>query len=73
MVKVSPEGAFLKVSFQQVWEIARVPTDNRLWRPFKLAYAPDGLAQHYWDIEVVLGTSGQLERVTMIYKPPAPF
>lgn len=73
MVKVSPRDAFLQVSFQQVWQIERVPTDNRLWQPFKLAYAPDGLGQLYWDIEVVLGASGQLERVTMIYKPPAPF
>jgi hypothetical protein len=73
MIKVSPRDAFLQVSFQQVWEIERVPTDNRLWQPFKLAYAPDGLGQLYWDIEVVLGASGQLERVTMIYKPPAPF
>lgn len=73
MVKTSPQDAFLQVSFQQVWEITRVPTDNRLWQTFKLAYAPDGLGQPYWDIEVVLGTSGQLERVTMIYKPPAPF
>jgi hypothetical protein len=73
MTKVSPRDAFLRVPFQQVWEIERVPTDNRLWQPFKLAYAPDGLGKLYWDIEVVLGADGQLERVTMNYKPPAPF
>lgn len=73
MTKVSPRDAFLQVPFQQVWEIERVPTDNRLWQPFKLAYAPDGLGKLYWDIEVVLGANGQLERVTMNYKPPAPF
>jgi hypothetical protein len=32
-----------------------------------------GLGQLYWDIEVVLGFDGNIERVLMIYKPPAPF
>lgn len=73
MTKVSPRDAFLQVSFEEVWEIERVTTDNRLWQPFKLAYAPNGLGQLYWDIEVVLGANGQIERVMMIYKPPAPF
>jgi hypothetical protein len=63
----------LQSSFQQVWKIERAPTDNRLWQPFRLSYAPNGLGQPYWDIEVVLGFHGQLERVTMNYKPPAPF
>ena len=71
--KVPPREAFLQVPFKKVWDIERVHTDNRLWQPYKLAYSPDGLGQPYWDIEVALGFDGNIERVLMIYKPPAPF
>jgi hypothetical protein len=73
MTKVSPREAFLQVAFEKAWSIERVPTQNRLWQPYKLAYAPNGLGQLYWEIEVVMGFYGQIERVSMIYKPPAPF
>jgi hypothetical protein len=70
--KVSPREAFLQVPFRSVWEVERVRTDNELWQPYRLAYAPDGLGKLYWDIEVVLGLEGQIERVSMTYKSPAP-
>ena len=70
---ISPREAFLSVPFDEVWKIQRVRTDNGLWQPYKLAYAPKGLGQLYWDIEVVLGINGNIERVQMVYKPPAPF
>jgi hypothetical protein len=70
--KVSPREAFLQVPFRSVWEVERVPTDNELWQPYMLAYAPDGLGKLYWEIEVVLGIEGQIERVSMTYKSPAP-
>jgi hypothetical protein len=70
--KVSPREAFLQVPFRSVWEVERVRTDNELWQPYRLAYAPDGLGKLYWDIEVVLGFEGQIERVSMTYKSPAP-
>ncbi len=73
MVKVSPRDAFLKIPFKEVWDIEKVRTDNRLWQPYKLAYAPNGLGQLYWDIEVVIGNDGNIERVMMTYKSPAPF
>lgn len=73
MTKVSPRDAFLEVPFKKVWDIEKVRTDNRLWQPYSLAYAPTGRGQLYWDIEVVLGINGNIERVLMIYKPPAPF
>ena len=69
--QVSPRDAFLQVQFEEVWQIERGPRDNPLWQPYKLAYAPNGLGQLYWDIEVVLGMDGNIERVLMIYKPPA--
>ena len=73
MTKSPPRDAFLQVPFQQVWNIERVRTDNRLWQPYRLSYAPNGLGQLYWDIEVVLGFNGEIQRVLMVYKPPAPF
>ena len=73
MTKSSPREVFLRVPFDAVWDIERVRTDNRLWQPYRLAYAPNGLGQLYWDIEVVLGFNGNIERVLMVYKPPAPF
>ena len=50
--KVSPRTAFLQVPFEKVWHMKRVRTDNRLWQPYRLAYAPSGLGRLYWDIEV---------------------
>src|SRR4030095_854306 len=73
MTNSPPRGAFLQVPFKEVWNIERVRTDNRLWQPYRLAYAPNGLGQLYWDIEVVLGINGDIQRVLMTYKPPAPF
>ncbi len=40
---------------------------------YSLAYSPNGLGQLYWEIEVALGFNGDIERVLMTYKPPAPF
>ena len=70
---ISPREAFMVVPFDQVWRIERVRTDNGLWQPYKLAYAPKGMGQLYWDIEVVLGINGNIERELMVYNPPAPF
>ena len=70
---ISPRHAFLAVPFDDVWDIKRVHSDNPLWQPYRLAYAPNGLGHLYWDIEVVLAINGDIERVLMTYKPPAPF
>ncbi|MEP4893743.1 hypothetical protein [Parasphingorhabdus sp.] len=71
--KVSARDVFLSVPFQEVWEVKRIVSDNRLSQPFRLSYAPNGLGKLFWDITVVVGFSGQIERVEMIYKAPAPF
>jgi hypothetical protein len=73
MIKSSPRDVFLQVPFNQVWNIERVRTDNRLWQPYRLAYSPNGLGRIYWEIEVALGFNGDIQRVLMTYKPPAPF
>tara|TARA_R110000824_G_scaffold55506_6_gene152867 strand:+ start:1393 stop:1842 length:450 start_codon:yes stop_codon:yes gene_type:complete len=71
--KISPRDAFLSIPFQEVWDIRRVATDSSLRQPFRLSYAPNGLGQLYWDIEVAVGFSGHIESVKMTYKVPAPF
>lgn len=70
---IPPRGAFLNIRFADVWNIERVGTDTRLWDPYRLSYSPNGLGQLYWDIEVVLGFNGNIEKVTMYYRSPAPF
>ena len=70
---IPPREAFLSTRFADVWNIERLETDTRLWNPYRLSYAPNGLGQLYWDIEVVLGFNGDIEKVTMLYRPPAPF
>ena len=71
--RITPRDAFLQVRFNEVWAITRGRTDNRLWRPYRLSYSPNGLGRLYWDIEVALGINGNLQRVLMIYQAPAPF
>lgn len=71
--EISPREAFLGLPLNQVWRIERVDSNNPLWRPFRLTYAPNGPGKSYWDVEVVLGAGGQLERVTMVYKVPPPY
>ena len=71
MTKSSPRDVFLKTPFQKVWNLERVPNEYRL--TYLLAYSPDGPGQLYWEIEVALGSDGDVERVQMTYKPPAPF
>ena len=72
MTRVSPREAFLQMKFETAFIIERVPTDNLLWQPYKLAVT-DRPGKLVWDIEVVLGSTGTIERVEMLYKPPAPF
>lgn len=71
--KVSPRDAFLQLPFSRVWNVERVRSDNKLAQPYRLAYAPDGLGKRYWDIEVILNINADIDRVTMTYRPPAPF
>lgn len=69
---ISPLEAFMRVPFNEVWKVDRV-TSTGAGSAYRLAYAPDGLGQRYWNIEVRLGASGTLEEVTLTYIPPAPF
>jgi hypothetical protein len=73
MTETSPRASFLGLPLDRVFSVERVPTDNRLWRPHRLVIAPDGPGRLIWDVEVVLGATGNVERVQMIYRPPPPF
>lgn len=67
-----PREVFLAVPFNEVWQIRQEASNSSLVR-YRLAYAPDGLGQPYWDIEAMVSRSGKLEAVTLTYLPPAPF
>ncbi len=71
--RMSPRDAFLRLPFDRVWRIERIRHDNRALQTHRLAYAPNGLGQLYWDIEVMSGLEGRIERVVMTYKAPPPF
>ncbi len=70
--RMSPRDAFLRLPFERVWRIERMRHDNRALQTHRLAYAPNGLGQLYWDIEVMSGLEGRIKRVVMTYKAPAP-
>ena len=71
--ETSPRAAFLALPLDNVFSVERVPTDNRLWRPHRLVIAPDGPGRLIWNVEVVLGITGNIERVQMVHRPPPPF
>ena len=72
MTKISPREAFLRMPFEKAFIVHRVKTDNRLWRPYKIAIKPVGTGRFIWRVEVVRGFSDNLERVEMFYGPPPP-
>jgi hypothetical protein len=73
MTTTSPRDAFLNVSFDQPFSMERWPSDNPGWRPYRLTLTPNGVGNLLWDVYVVLGFNGQIERIEMFYRPPHPF
>ncbi|HYC98088.1 hypothetical protein [Brevundimonas sp.] len=73
MTAMSPRDAFLNASFDQPASMLRQPTDNPSWRPYRLTLTPNGVGNLLWDVEVVLGFNGQIERIEMFYRYPPPF
>lgn len=71
--RISAIDAFMQIPFKQVWSIRRNHDGTGRRQPFVLAYAPKGLGQPYWEITVIEGFDGRLERVQMLYRAPAPF
>lgn len=73
MTRTSPRDAFLRLPLAKSFSVERKATDNKLWQPYRLIVLPDGPGKLLWDVEVVLGINGQIERIEMLYRPPAPF
>ncbi len=73
MARVAPRDAFLRLPLAKTFSVERKATDNKLWQPYRIIVLPDGPGKLLWDVEVVLGVNGQIERIEMLYRPPAPF
>ena len=73
MTSTAPRDAFLRLPLAKTFSVERKATDNKLWQPYRLIVLPDGPGKLLWDVEVVLGINGQIERIEMLYRPPAPF
>ena len=73
MTRVAPRDAFLRLPLAKIFSVERKATDNKLWQPYRIIVVPDGPGKLLWDVEVVLGFNGQIERIEMLYRPPAPF
>lgn len=71
--EISPRQAFLDADFDRPFDIDRPPIENRLWKPYAITLLPNGPGEPVWDVEVVLGVNDQIERIEMVYRPPAPF
>lgn len=73
MTRKAPRDAFLRLPLAKTFSVERKATDNKLWQPYRIIVLPDGPGKLLWDVEVVLGINGQIERIEMLYRPPAPF
>lgn len=73
MTRTTPRDAFLRLPLAKTFSVERKATDNKLWQPYRIIVLPDGPGKLLWDVEVVLGINGQIERIEMLYRPPAPF
>ena len=73
VLRLSPRDAFLQVPFKEVWNVERVGPADKLFQHYRLSYAPNGLGQLYWEIEVNVMFQKRVTRIEMTYKSPAPF
>ena len=73
MTRTTPRDAFLGLPLAKIFSVERKTSTNKLWQPYRIIMLPDGPGKLLWDVEVVLGINGQIERIEMLYRPPAPF
>jgi hypothetical protein len=69
--KIAPRDVFLALSFETPFSIENKSTGNRLWQPYRFEIM--GERSLVWQVDVVLGINGNLERVEMLARPPHPF
>jgi hypothetical protein len=72
MTRMAPRESFLGLRFGNAFSIERVRTDNPLWQPFRIVIV-ERPGQPIWNVEVVRGVNGNVERVEMAYEPAPPF
>jgi len=70
--QVAPRRAFLDMSFDRPWSVEREPAAG-LWQPYELRYFPPGPHSLMWKVNVIVGQTGELIRVEMLYTAPPPF
>lgn len=73
MAGIAPREAFIALPLDRTLRFERKSSSSKLWRPYRLIILPEGPGKLLWDVEVVLGFNGQIERIEMLYRPPAPF
>tara|TARA_R110002167_G_scaffold9558_14_gene44225 strand:+ start:1376 stop:1990 length:615 start_codon:yes stop_codon:yes gene_type:complete len=73
MTMTSPREAFLSVDFSHPFTVERVSPADSPRKTYRMAVLPNGVGALYWDVRVVPGFNGTLERVEMVYRAPAPF
>lgn len=69
--KIAPRDVFLALSFETPFSIENRSTGNRPWQPYRFEIT--GERSLVWQVDVVLGISGNLERVEILARPPHPF
>lgn len=73
MTMTAPREAFLAADFSEPFSIERLSHCNSNWKPYRLILTPDGVGNLLWDVKVVLGSTGRIEKVQMLQRPPHPF
>lgn len=73
MTRTAPRDALLGLPLTKIFSIERKAIDNKLWQPYRIIVLPDGPGKLLWDVEVVLGFNDRIERIELLYRPPAPF
>lgn len=73
MTRTPPRDAFLGLPLAKILSVERKTSANKLWQPYRIIVLPEGPGKLLWNVEVVLGINGQIQRIAMLYRPPAPF
>lgn len=73
MTATSPRDAFLNADFSHPFKVERRSPGQGIWKPYRITLTPDGLGTLLWEVTVMIGSNDQIERIEMLYQPPAPF
>lgn len=71
--KVSPRSAFLGISPKGIIKVDRVFNKNSPGKHYRIKYSENIRNNTSWDIDVIMNTNSQIEKVDISFMPPAPF